>query len=223
MSVQFVIDNATFLNINKRKVTAQSVSRSGHLKTAERSPAVYQFTVGSPAGLKYSENRGTLQTLDDIDRITESNVDIGANNTGISYLTTYLGDLNPTQQSDLTLNSVSGANIYIDQTGITGNTSGYSYIFKKGDYIQPLGNASVYRYPYQVTSDVAFNIADSNTTVPVHRPVLSQTDTALNTGGFRIGSNVRFHVKCFVNPTYTVVPHDLVQFDEDFVLMEVIT
>jgi hypothetical protein len=219
MSVQFVIDNATYLNINKRKVTAQSVSRSGHLKTAERSPAVYQFTVGSPRGLKYSENRGTIQTLDDIDRITESNVDIGANNTGLNYLTAYLGDTTVSDLGNITLNSVSGSNIYVNCATLTGSATN---LFKKGDYIQPLGNASVYRYPYQVTSDVAFSTA-SNVTIPVHRPVLSQTDTALNTGGFRVGSDVRFHVKCFVNPTYNVVPHDLVEFDEDFVLMEVIT
>lgn len=217
MSVQFVIDNTTYLNINKKKVTAQSISRSGHLKTAERSPQVYQFTVGSPRGLKYSENRGTIQTLDDIDRITESNVDIGANNTNLSYLTSYLGDLDGTQQSALALNSVAGANIYVDTTSVVGSPT---TLFKKGDYIQPLGNASVYRYPYQVTSDVAFS--SGNITVPVHRPVLSQTDTALNTGGFRIGSDVRFHVKCFRNPTYNVVPYDLVEFDDDFVLMEVI-
>jgi len=219
MSVQFVIDNATYLNINKRKVTAQSVSRSGHLKTAQRSPAVYQFTVGSPRGLKYSESRGTLQTLDDIDRITESNVDIGANNTNLSYLTAYLGDTTASDLGNITLNTYSGSEFYVDCSGLTGSATN---LFKKGDYIQPLGNANVYRYPYQVTSDVAFSTG-GNVTIPVHRAVLTQTDSTLDTGGFRVGSDVRFHVKCFVNPTYNVVPYDLVEFDEDFVLMEVIT
>ena len=218
MSVQFVIDNATYLNINKRKVTAQSISRSGHLKTAERSPQVYTFTVGSPRGLKYSENRGTIQTLDDIDRITESNVDIGGNNTSLSYLTSYLGDTSSSDLANITLRDVNADNIFVNCSTLTGSATN---LFKKGDYIQPLGNASVYRYPYQVTSDVAFSTA-SNVTIPVHRPVLSQTDTALTSGGFRVGSDVRFHVKCFLNPTYNIVPHDLVEFDDDFVLMEVI-
>ena len=218
MSVQFVIDNATYLNINKKKVTAQSISRSGHLKTAERSPAVYQFTVGSPRGLKYSDNRGTIQTLDDIDRIVESNVDIGANNTNLSYLTSYLGDTSSSDLANITLRDVNADNIYVNCATLTGSATN---LFKKGDYIQPLGNANVYRYPYQVTSDVAFSTA-SNVTIPVHRPVLSQTDTDLDEGGFRIGSDVRFHVKCFQNPSYSIVPHDLVEFDDDFILMEVI-
>lgn len=218
MSLQTVIDKATFLNINKRKVTGSSISRSGQYKTSERSPVPYSFTVGSPEGLKFSENRGFLEDIDSIDRIEESNVDIGSTNSSISYLTAYQGDANVTQLNALTLNSVSGANVLVDTTGATGHSG---TLFKKGDYLQPLGNTSTYRYPYQVTSDVAFT--SGVLTVPVHRPVLSQTGVALNTGGFRIGNNVRFHVKCFVNPTYTVIPYDLISFDADFELIEVIT
>jgi hypothetical protein len=62
-----------------------------------------------------------------------------------------------------------------------------------------------------------------NVTVPVHRPILSQDGVALNTGGFRIGNNVRFHVKALIMPTYTVVPYDRISFDDDFELIEVLT
>jgi hypothetical protein len=217
MSLQSVIDKATYLNINKRKVTGTSISRSGQYKTSLRSPVPYSFTVGAPGGLKYSENRGLLEDLDSTDRITEANVNIGATNSGISYLTAYQGDANTTQLSALVLDSVSGANVLIDTTGATGHSG---TLFKKGDYLQPLGNTSTYRYPYQVTSDVSFT--SGTVTVPVHRPVLSQNGVALNTGGFRIGNDVRFHVKAFVMPTYTVVPYDLITFDTDFELIEVI-
>ena len=70
--LQDVINKATYLTIDKRKVTAQSISRSGHYKTAERSPAPYTFTVGAPQGLTYSDNRDLLEDLDTLDRINEA-------------------------------------------------------------------------------------------------------------------------------------------------------
>ena len=54
MGIQTIVDNATFLTINKRKVAASSVSRSGHLKTADRGVNFYQFTIGMHDGLTYS-------------------------------------------------------------------------------------------------------------------------------------------------------------------------
>lgn len=220
MSIQTIVDNAVNINIDKRRIVAQSISRSGHLKTIERSPVPYTFTINMHDGLTYSTNRAVLEDLDTQDTLVESNISLN-NNTGMNYLTSYQGDLSGAQQDQLTLNAVSGANIYVNASGITGNTSGYAYLFKKGDYIQPEGNTSTYRYPYQVTSDIAFSTG-ANVTVPVHRPVLSQTGVALTSGAFRIGNEVRFHVKAVQNPTYTVVPYDRVVFDGEFVLSEII-
>jgi hypothetical protein len=87
--------------------------------------------------------------------------------------------------------------------------------------LQPLGNTSTYRYPYQVTTDVIFDTL-SNITVPLNRPVLSQSGVALNTGGLRLGNDIRFNVKMFSYPEYTVVPHDRVVFSGEFELIEVI-
>ena len=218
MSLQTIIDNATFLNINKRRVVASSISRSGHYKTAERSPSPYSFTVGAPQGFTYSTNRGVLEDLDSTDRITEVQINIGATNSALSYLTDYQGSLNSSQVGQISLNSVSGANIYLDTTSVSGSPSGD--MFKKGDFILLEGNTSTYRYPYQVTSDIAFS--GGNVTIPVHRPVLSQTGVALTSGGIAVGNNVTFQVKCVNMPTYTVVPHDLVEFSDNFEFIEVI-
>lgn len=218
MSLQTIVDNATFLNINKRRVVASSISRSGHYKTAERSPSPYSFTIGAPQGFTYSTNRGVLEDLDTTDRITEVQINIGATNSALSYLTDYQGTLNASQVSQITLNSVSGANIYLDTTSVSGSPSGNMFV--KGDFIQLDGNTSTYRYPYQVTSNVAFS--SGNITIPVHRPVLSQTGVALTSGGIAVGNNVTFQVKCVNMPTYNVVPHDLVEFSDNFELIEVI-
>lgn len=217
MGIQTIIDNATFITIDRRKVTATSISRSGHYKTAERSPSPYSFAVGMHSGLKYSENRSLLEDLNTMDRTVEANVSLN-NNTNMNYLTNYQGDILQAQLDNITVNNVQGANVYISTSSATGSGT----LFKKGDFIQPLGNTSTYRYPYQVTSDVTFSVS-GNITVPVHRPVLSQTGVALTSGGIRVGNDVRFNVKATSMPQHSVVPYDILAFEGEFELIEVIT
>jgi hypothetical protein len=97
--------------------------------------------------------------------------------------------------------------------------SGSGFIFRKGDYIQP---ASSYRYPYTVTADVAYSTS-SNVTIPVHRPVISQTGYTFAGKSIVVGSNVTWRVKMLKKPTYTIVPYDRIQWDSGFQLIEVIT
>jgi len=218
MSFQTIIDNATFLTINKRKTTAISVSRSGHVKTAERQPSVYSLTVGTHAGLKYSENRGVLEDIDTADRVVEANVSLN-NNSGMNYLTAYQGDMDG---GSLTMVGSNAKELYINASSATA-TSG-NVLFKKGDFVQPQGNTGTYRYPYQVTSDVnGIGGGQSNVTVPVHRPVLSQDGVSITSGGVRKGTEVRFHVKAITCPTYSIVPHDRIAFDGNFEFVEIIT
>lgn len=214
MSFQTIIDNATFINIDKRKTTAMSVSRSGHVKTAERQPSVYKFTVGSVPGLKYSENRGVLEDIDTADRTVEANISL-ANNSGMNYITAYQGGIDG---GSLSMVGGDGKELYINASSATGSGT----LFKKGDYIQPQGDTGTYRYPYQVTTDVSFSTG-ANVTIPVHRPVLSQDGVSITSGGVRKGTEVRFHVKAMVCPTYSIVPYDLIQFSGDFEFVEIIT
>lgn len=218
MSIQNLINKSSAININKRKSIGQTISRSGVIKTSLQQASLYRFTVVMSDGLVYSANRGLLEDLDTQDRNQEANVDIGTTNTGLSYITAYQGDTSQSDLGNISMLGNTGANIYVDCSGLT---SGATTLFKKGDYIQPLGNTSTYRYPYQVTSDVAYSTS-SNVTIPVHRPVRSQTDVDLTTGGFRTGSAVRFHVKALVMPTYTVIPYDRISFDSDLELIEVL-
>ena len=217
MSFQTIIDNATFITIDKRKTTAMSVSRSGHVKTAERQPSVYKFTVGSVPGLTYSTNRGVLEDIDTADRITEANISL-ANNSGMNYITAYQGDVTDAELNDIVMVGGDGKELYINTSAVTGSGT----LFKKGDYVQPAGNSSIYRYPYQVTSDVSFSAA-ANVTIPVHRPVLSQTGQVITSGGLRTGTECRFHVKAMTCPTYSIVPYDMIQFAGDFEFVEIIT
>jgi len=214
MGLQTIVDNATYISINKRKGTGLTISRSGHVKTSTAQGSVYRFTVGMHAGLKYSTNRDLLEDLDSLDRTVESNISLN-NNTGMNYLTDLLGG---TTGGTFSINSTDGANIYVDCSSVTGSTT----LFKKGDFIQPKGNTDTYRYPYQVTSDVAFSTG-ANVTIPVHRPILSQDGVSLTGSDLRLGNNVRFHVLIANAPTYSIAPHDLIEFSDDFELLEVIT
>ena len=216
MSLQTIIDNATYLDIDIREQAGSTLSRSGHYKTADRNVNVYSFKVGMHEGLTYSTNRGVLQDIYTTGGTNEANISLN-NNSNMNYLTDYQGDISGAQINNITLNSVFGSEIYVDCSGATGSGN----LFKKGDFIQPKGNTDTYRYPYQVTSDVAFSTG-SNITIPVHRPVLSQSGVALTSGGIKVGNDVRWQVKILNLPQYSIVPHDRIAFSEDFQLIEVI-
>ena len=217
MSLQTIIDTATYVEVDRREQFASTVSRSGHYKTADRNVNVYSFKVGMHNGLKYSTNRGVLEDIYSTGSINEANISLN-NNSGMNYLTNYQGDIAGAQINNITMVGSNGSELYVNCSSATGSGN----LFEKGDYIQPKGNTDTYRYPYQVTSDVTFSTG-ANVTIPVHRPVLSQTGVALTSGGIKVGNDVRFHVKITNLPKYTIVPHDLLQFSADFELIEVIT
>ena len=216
MSIQTIIDNATEITFASSKVAAQTISRSGKLLTAQRSTTEpFRFVVGMHSGLSYEDNRALLRTIDDLDITTEEQIDIGSTNSNLSWLTEYQGGIvtgTPTAVGS------DGSELYINCGGLTGSGT----LFKKGDYLQPVGNTGGYRYPYMVTSDVAFSTS-SNVTIPVHRPVISQDGVALTSGNVNKGTSVRFYVKMLTKPTYTIVPYRRIAFDSSFELLEVVT
>lgn len=211
MSIQTFLDRATFLTVDKRKVSAQTITRSGQVKTAEVASAnPYRFAFGVTAGYKYSENRGALEELDSLDITEEENIDIGTTNTNLSYLTALQGTLGGSP----TITSASGLSIVVNTAGATGS----GIALKKGDFIQP---GTSYRYPYQVTADVTWNA--SSITVPIHRPFLTQSGYTVSGKPLLLGSAVTWNVKMVNKPSYTVLPHDRFSLDNDVELVEIIT
>ena len=213
MSIQTIVNNASSITIDRHKTSGQTISRSGILRTAELASNVpWLFTVEMHNGLAYSTNRAVTEEIDRLDRTIEETINIGSSNAGLAYITAYQGGATLTSA---TINSVSGSNIYLNCSSISGS----GFIFRKGDYIQP---ASSYRYPYTVTADVPYSTS-SNVTIPVHRPVISQTGYTFAGKGIVVGSNVTWRVKMLKKPTYTIVPYDRIQWDSEFQLIEVIT
>ena len=216
MSLQTIINNASEINIDRRKVTSSVITRSGQLKTAERLPSVYSFIVSVADGLTYSTNRSLIEELDRIDTTIEEEVNIGSSNSGLDYITSYQGICNATQIGQITVTSATGGNIVLNTTAVTGSPSGD--LFKKGDYIQLDTN---YRYPYTVTSDVAFS--GTSVTVPIHRGFIDQTGYTVSGKGINVGKDVTWRVKAVQNPTYSIIPYDRISFSGSFQLVEVIT
>ena len=213
MSLQTIVDNATFVTIYRKKIAGQSISRSGRLLTSEVVSAVpYQFTSGMHSGLQYSTNRGLTEELNALDVTEEATIDIGTTNTSLAYITKYLGD--STGIGACTITGSSGNTLIINAT----NAGTGTFLFKKGDYVQP---ASGYRYPYQVTADVAHTTAAS-VTIPLSRTFIPQDSYSLNGKLFVVGSACTWKVKMINKPKYSVLPGDILQFDDKFEFIEFI-
>jgi hypothetical protein len=222
MSLQTIIDNATYITIDRKKTAAQSISRSGRLLTAELASAVpYRFVVGMHEGLKYStDGRGLVEDLDALDITVESEINIGNTNTGLNYITKYQGDVTAADLANINVQSQTGAagnvaNVVLDTRNVLNS---YTTLFKKGDYIS-FDNS--YRYAYTIQSDVAWASAEF-VNVPVHRNIIQQDSYNFNLKGIRVGVDCTFPVKMITKPSYNIVPHDRLQFNSDFELVEVI-
>ena len=199
MSIQTIIDNATFIKFGRTKTAGQTISRSGRVLTSLRPTSQpFNFEVGMHDALRYSENRDLVEQIDTLDITTEETIDIGSTNTNLNYITTLQG---------------SGFGGTVTVTSATGGGTS----LKKGDFIQLDNN---YRYPYRVTADVTWNA--TSITVPIHRPFIAQSGYTVSGKGIILGSSVQFRVKMLEKPEYRVYPHDLLAFDSDFSLIEII-
>jgi hypothetical protein len=219
MSLQNIINRAGSITIDKRKVTSSVLTRSGVLRTtAFLGHQPYFFTVTFTPSLQYSANRGLLEDIDTLDRVTEETINIGSSNLGLEYITRYQGNMSAASINTITVNNVVDfGNLYLNCSSVS---AGSGFLFKKGDFIQPKGNTNVYRYTYQVTSDIAYSTS-SNVAVPVHRRLFEQPGQTYIGGGIRVGKDVTWPVKMLQKPNYTILPYDRVVFDNEFQLVEV--
>ena len=222
MSLQDIVDSASQIDVDRRKQSASTVTRSGILRTATfSSHQPWVFTIIFNKSLKYSTNRDLIEEIDRLGTTEEETINIGNSNPTLAYITGYRGNASTASLNSITVNSGStGGFMYLDCSSVTGSTG---YLFRAGDYVQPLGNTSGYRHPYTVTADVALNTAsgNSNVAVPVHRRMFEQPNVTITGYGITWGANVSWPVKMLNKPKYSILPYDRVVFTEDFQLIEV--
>lgn len=99
--LQYIVDNASAIEIARPKTVAQMVTRSGRIRTAERTSLIpYQITVTPPTYSRYEDVRDVIEGLTMTDRNRPVRVQLGLA-TGMNYITAYSGELNSTQVAAL--------------------------------------------------------------------------------------------------------------------------
>lgn len=212
MSIQTIIDKAQQIEIDRRRMVAQTISRSQRIKTAERSTAQpWRFKVTPPGALTWADNRGIIEVIDLNDRVNEYTISLN-NNTKMNYITAYQGTCTQAQINAMTIYAVTTSSLVL--TGLPSVTTS-TVLFKPGDYIQPANS----RYPYTVTANVLRG-SNTTTTVTLHRPVIISENITLTGQTVLVGNSCTWQVIVTGLPTYSLIPYRRVQYTGDFELVE---
>lgn len=212
MSIQNIIDKSQQIEIDRRKIISQSISRSQRIKTAERSTAQpWKFKVTPPAILNWTASRSFIEVIDFNDRANEYTISLN-NNANMNYITSYLGGITQGQLNSLTIQAVGTSTLTI--TGLP-SVSSSTVIFARGDIIQPANS----RYPYTVVSTATRGLS-TTTSVTLHRPIITSEGITLTGQGLNVGNSCTWRVLVSGLPTYQLVPMQRVQYTGDFELVE---
>ena len=212
MSVQNIIDKAQQIEIDKRRVVGQTISRSQRIKTAERSTAQpWRFKITPPGSLPWTASRGFMEVIDLNDRVGEYTISLN-NNPGMNYITAYQGSLNGTQLNSMTIYGIGTSTFTLTNLP---SVAADTVMFRPGDFIQPTNS----RYPYSVTSTVTRGV-NTTTSVTLHRPVITSEGITLFGNQVRVGNSCTWRVVVAALPSYQLIPMQQVQYTGDFELIE---
>jgi hypothetical protein len=222
MALQDIINSAVNIEINRSKLIAQNVSRSGRLSVASRNWAnPFRFTITPKPIWTASEYRSVFEPIFTADRyatqvidLTDHNTSTGAiTATGMSWLTAYQGGLDSAGDGTLdsyTATSMTGTSLTLTKSGSP--TVG-TYIFKAGDYLRISGGS----YPYIVSTDVQVS-GSATAVVTTHRGKLQTFSSG--TAVFVGQRAAVFNVVVTKLPQIKYLPGQFVEFTSDFELVE---
>ena len=189
MSLQQIIDTAVNVEVNRSKLVAQNVSRSGRISTNSRNWAnPYRFVVTPKPIWTASEYRSIFEPIFNADRyaaqpmyLNNVNISTGLPTLNNSWMTAYQGGCDTTANNNnldtfAATSACSGTTFVLRFNGTA--TAAGLYIVKKGDWLRPSGH----NYPYQATEDVI---------VPTVATGITGTITAAGTAVVYAG-NIRF-------------------------------
>ena len=212
MSLQTIIDKAQTIEIDRRRVVGQTISRSQRIKTSERATAQpWKFTVTPPAYLKWSSSRDLIEVIDQGDRVEEYTIKL-SNTPNMNYITQYQGGLNTADLEALKIQAV-GTDTFTLTTLPAVSSS--TVIFAKGDFIQPKNS----RYPYTVAQTCTRG-SSTTTNVLLHRNIIASEGVNLVGQELNFANNCTWRVIISGLPTYQLTPMQLVQYTGDFEIIE---
>lgn len=194
--LQTIIDNCNGIAINRRQMVGIQFTRNESPRTS-LTPTFnpWQFTLDMPSSLRYNEARALMEELDTLDRYVPQVVTFG-NNSKLSWIFKYQGDLSTGQLNSLRVQSFVG-----DQLVLTSlpSTAASRVIFKKNDLIQ-IGNNP---FPFTSQTDVLRGTG-ATVTVTTNRPNI--LTSAVAGDSLTVGNSCEFTVFCPNMPTYKLTP-----------------
>lgn len=237
MSLQSIISSAVNIEINRSKLVAQSVSRSGRILTAARNWAnPFRFTVEPKPLWKWTEFRDEIEAVMVADRLDTHTIYLAGKVGGLetdyqNWLTAYQGNLQiifgqirrgliTPSTDDPTIASFSGTTMVVNTpAAILGKQ-----LVKVGDYICP-GNqtspAVSYRHPYIVSAVTNNGVINGSTlTITTHRPFIPVSGYSVANKTLFAGSQLAYNVKVVRLPNIRFVPGQFVEFNGVFELIE---
>jgi hypothetical protein len=203
MSIQSLINIAETLEINRRKVVGQQVTRSGVVKTTEtptRNP--WRMTVSVSAMIEYANARSLMETIDYYDRAVYQDINFYTN-PRLSWMWAYQGDMTVNQRSAVSISSFTGNQMVL--TGLPTGSAG-QFIFKAGDVFTVGTNP----YPFTSVTDVVRGLG-STVTVTTNRPNFFISSVVGS--GLTYGNSVDFRMIATSMPTYTIIPGRYIQIN----------
>lgn len=223
MSLQSIINISNSLEINRRKLIGIQYARN-ELPRVSVTPTFnpWKLTVSVPNSLRYNEARAILEELDKLDRVTPETITF-SDNSNLSWMFAYQGQLNTIQRSNITVQSFIGNQLVLNVSAVSASSG--TIVLAKGDFVQIQGS----EYPFTSTTNVTRG-SGATVTVTTHRPNII-TDSVVGYG-LNWGNDVQFLMFCPNMPTYTLVPggysvvngvavnNALISFNDDFQLYE---
>jgi hypothetical protein len=161
MALQDIIDTAVNIEVNRSKLVAQTVSRSGRISTVSRNWVnPYRFIVTPKPVWTNAEYRAIFEPIFNADRFESQQIRLSQFDdttflaTNNAWITQYQGGAdvsanNNTLDGIVCQTSSASTRIVMGYLSTTAPTAG-TYIVKRGDWVRPVG----YIYPYQATEDV---------------------------------------------------------------------
>lgn len=222
MALQDIINSAVNIEVNRSKLVAQTLSRSGRISTASRNfTNPFRFVVTPKPIWGYDDYRSEFEPIFNNDKfasqtmaLTNFNTSTGASlSPGTDWITEYQGDLaDATDQilDNYTATSISGNSLTITKAGSP--TVG-EYIVRAGDYIRMQTGS----FPYIVTADLQVS-ASATEVISLHRGSLEAVPAAdLIFVGRRAAL---FNVIVTKLPQIRFLPGRFVEFTDNFELIE---
>ena len=193
--LQDIINQAGSIEINRRKVVGIQITRNEIPRTSltpTRNP--WRFTIDMPPVLSWNAARSLVEYLDNLDRYSPQ--EINFNNSCISFIFRYQGQLSTGQLALFTVQSFTGNTLVL--TGLP-TVSPTVIMFEPNDLIQIGANP----YPFTVVNQVVRG-STGTVTLTTNRPNFFTTSVV--GAGLTVGSGCTFNLFCPNMPTYKLVP-----------------